>query len=415
MTVWQKPNQRMATLIYANANSLFDYSNGAARSLRLLLEAMASSGTRVFAITSCVSDSQGGCRYSQSVWSEKHQRTPGKHPLIQRFIQSGVHHTLIFSKDHRRQQLTSQAQELIYREAELILSRCSQKPDPCGFLSWGNLLLEEALYQRARGLGISTFFYLANPSYRGKPSAPLKLADLIFTDSKATQRFYQGHTESPIQVLPKIIAQPSSTISADKRWAKKTVSLINPCLKKGLKQFIALAHNCQQSGDPFHFLLIDAAGKLDRDLHKLQLTREQLPANIQIRPGTPDTDLLLADSSILMLLSIWHESGSRLIHEAHQRSIPVLAFATGGTPELMQHTPADLFPAPDNNSQWDPSALTKRLRELLGDRSLYGRHAKQLQHHTHQLETANRAGAINALQQALQAPKTRRSKLGRQI
>ena len=309
-----------------------------------------------------------------------------------------VHHTLIFSKDHRRQQLTSQAQELIYREAELILSRCSQNPIRAAF-SWGNLPKK---HQRTR-TGDFNIFLSCQPFLPRETQCAPKLADLIFTDSKATQRFYQGHTESPIQVLPKIIAQPSSTISADKRWAKKTVSLINPCLKKGLKQFIALAHNCQQSGDPFHFLLIDAAGKLDRDLHKLQLTREQLPANIQIRPGTPDTDLLLADSSILMLLSIWHESGSRLIHEAHQRSITVLAFATGGTPELMQHTPADLFPAPDNNSQWDPSALTKRLRELLGDRSLYGRHAKQLQHHTHQLETANRAGAIDALQQALRA------------
>ena len=48
----------MATLIYANANSLFDYSNGAARSIKLLLEAVASSGTHVRAITSCASDSQ---------------------------------------------------------------------------------------------------------------------------------------------------------------------------------------------------------------------------------------------------------------------------------------------------------------------------------------------------------------------
>ena len=42
----------MSSLIYANANSLFDYSNGASRSLLLLLETWAAAGIKVYAITS---------------------------------------------------------------------------------------------------------------------------------------------------------------------------------------------------------------------------------------------------------------------------------------------------------------------------------------------------------------------------
>ena len=97
----------MATLIYANANSLFDYSNGAARSIRLLLEAVASSGVRVFAITSCVSRSQEDFLYSQTIWTKEHKHSPGKHPLIQRFTSGRVHHTLVINNDFKRHSLPS--------------------------------------------------------------------------------------------------------------------------------------------------------------------------------------------------------------------------------------------------------------------------------------------------------------------
>lgn len=391
----------MQSLVYANANSLFDYSNGAARSIRLLLEAVASSGIKVFAITSCVSDSRDGFLHSRSIWSEEHNHTSGNHPLIQRFNRQGVRHTLILCEDHQRQSMTSQVEELIYRETELILDSLKRSSDSLGFLSWGNLLLEEALYRRARGLAIPTFFYLANPSYLHKQSFPLKMATTVFTDSKATQNLYREQVTAPIKFLPKIIAPSNNNCTAEDRHSKQTITLINPSINKGLKQAIEVARTCQQQDDAHQFVLIDAAGKLDRDLKMIRLNRDDLPCNVLIRPGTSNIDSLLADTSILLLLSIWHESGSRLIHEGHQRGIPVLAFATGGTPEYLEHAPDDLFQPPLQNSNWDCSKLVARINTLLYNVDIYRRHFEHLINHANQLEKSNRVSAIKIVQQAI--------------
>ena len=391
----------MATLIYANANSLFDYSNGAARSIKLLLEAVASSGTHVRAITSCASDSQAAFIHSKRLWTAERQRAPGQHPLIQRFNKNGVHYSLTICDDHRRQSVTSLVQELIYREAELTLEAVAQAGKRGGFLSWGNLLLEEALYRRSRGLGLPTFFYLANPSYLGKPWPTRHLVDMFWTDSAATQSLYRKQLTSPINILPKIIAPCTKHISPTERHRQRTITLINPCIKKGLEYLIKLASACEQHGYEHQFLLVDGAGKLDRDLCQLKLKRNHLPSNIQIRDGNPDTDELLIDTSILLLLSTWHESGSRLIHEGHQRGIPVLAFATGGTPELMAHTPVDLFEPPEQSGNWDPSPILQRINTLLSNSDQYALHSRDLIKKVQEIEASNQSKAIQSVLSSL--------------
>ena len=127
------------------------------------------------------------------------------------------------------------------------------------------------------------------------------------------------------------------------------------------------------------------------DLCQLKLKRNHLPSNIQIRDGNPDTDELLIDTSILLLLSTWHESGSRLIHEGHQRGIPVLAFATGGTPELMAHTPVDLFEPPEQSGNWDPSPILQRINTLLSDSDQYALHSRALIKTIQGIEASNQS------------------------
>ena len=55
---------------------------------------------------------------------------------------------------------------------------------------------------------------------------------------------------------------------------------------------------------------------------------------------------LFANIRVLLLLSIWHESGSRLILESYERGIPVIAFDTGGNSEIMKNYPEDIFEKP---------------------------------------------------------------------
>ena len=94
----------MSSLIYANANSLFDYSNGASRSLLLLLETWAAAGIKVYAITSCVSDSEKGYEFSVNFWRSIQSSNETISPYI-KSLKNGVEHTLILNPSHMRQKL----------------------------------------------------------------------------------------------------------------------------------------------------------------------------------------------------------------------------------------------------------------------------------------------------------------------
>ena len=159
----------MTTLIYANAYSLFDYSNGASKSILLLLENWASAGLNIYAITSCVSYSMEGYLHTKEFGEEKANESQSIDQKINRFKHKGVHHSLIQNEFYKRESLNSASQELIYREAESFFTKAQRHDkNTAGFLSWGNLLLEESLFRRANELDIRTIFYLSNPSYAGK-------------------------------------------------------------------------------------------------------------------------------------------------------------------------------------------------------------------------------------------------------
>ena len=50
---------------------------------------------------------------------------------------------------------------------------------------------------------------------------------------------------------------------------------------------------------------------------------------------------------IVFLLSIWHESGSRVIQESYSNGIPVICFNTGGNIEFIKQNKSDIFESPE--------------------------------------------------------------------
>ena len=127
----------------------------------------------------------------------------------------------------------------------------------------------------------------------------------------------------------------------------------------------------------------------------------ELPNNIIIKQGLSNLDNLYAEATLILLPSIWHESGSRLILEGHQRGIPVVAFATGGTPELMTHSVEYLFKQPESRSRWDSSDFINRINVLMTDYSLYHEHSNMLRDHSSKIEQRNCKEALTQLNQAL--------------
>ena len=90
----------MTALVYANAYSLFDYSNGASRSLLLLLEKWAASGIKVYAITSCSCYTEESFNYIQAFCKDIKNERNSVHPSMKKFILNGVNHTIILNSSH---------------------------------------------------------------------------------------------------------------------------------------------------------------------------------------------------------------------------------------------------------------------------------------------------------------------------
>ena len=367
----------MATYIYANATSLFDYSNGASRSLKLLFERLAESGNKVYVVSGFISNCKTSFDYTQKTSKRIEEVKNIKCKMINHFTLKGVNYSLIKTRQWSRLFLASDEQECIYYESIRIIDEYNIDI----ILGWGNLLLEESIFKYAKRKNLKLCFYLVNPYYKNKKSYLLENADLYITDSEATRNLYSEVNPSKFFVLPKLIESPSlEEVSLSHNKLSNTCLFINPSIKKGLEPFLAIANYFEKERYNIKFLIIDSKSILRQELSKLSINMNMLPANISFRPPSVRQENIFKNVSILLLLSLWHESGSRLIYESYSRGIPVLAFDTGGTKEFIGDHKDDIFEPPLTTydsmktmkiKQWDILLITGRIKSLLKDIKSY--------------------------------------------
>ena len=132
-----------------------------------------------------------------------------------------------------------------------------------------------------------------------------------------------------------------------------------------------------------------------------------LPKNILIDNGDPCVDSMLSKTSILLLLSLWHESGSRLIHECHLRGIPVIGFRVGGNAQLLREFgEQDLFDLPsiDNSyccyggwKAWEKGTMCSRIESLINNKRNYIEYSKKVSEKSHSFLVSNNEYAANKI------------------
>ena len=373
-------------VIYANAVSLWDHTNGASKSIKLLLESLAQAGCHVTAIMGCTSDCEEGFKTSQRIWLDQSSGREERHKT-KSIKCNGVNYSLIATEHWSRKYLAADEQEQIYRLSQKAIKEGSKHYTKKIFIGWGNLLLEEAIFKEAKKSDYTLLFYLANPSYFGKNTETLRLTDKIITDSFATKELYLGEPGLPnIHVIPKCVEPPEFITEASLNWEAQTILFVNPKLKKGLEALISIAIILEERKPNVKIKIIDAGNQMPGQLKMLGAAIDDLPKNILIESGQANADEVFKDVTVLLLLSLWHESGSRLIHESHLRGVPALAFRTGGSAELIGKIDQDLFDKPstkDINGQpkiqnWNPEKLINRIIELTSDFNLYAKHSGAL-------------------------------------
>jgi len=394
-------------VVYANASSLLDQTNGASKSIKLLLESLAKKGCDVYAIMGCTSDSKNGFKTNQEIWLSQTKDTAKEHKT-KRFTINGVNYFLVATEHWSRRYLAADEQETIYRLSTKVISKASNQYSRKILIGWGNLLLEEAIFESARKNRFEIIFYLANPTYKGKNVETLKISNKIITDSVVTKALYSEDDLPEIHVLPKCVEKPEKVRHASELWDSKTIIFVNPKLQKGLEALLIIAEELYKTSPSLTVRIVDSTDSIESELKLINKTIDQLPKNISVTGSYPNTDKLLENGSIVLLLSLWHESGSRLIHESHLRGIPVIAFNTGGTSELVESKNLDIFEKPTTVrirgylkiQTWDSKPMVKRVLELMSNIQNYEEHSAFLLHKSQKLLTNNDQAAKAILNSA---------------
>jgi len=102
------------------------------------------------------------------------------------------------------------------------------------------------------------------------------------------------------------------------------VTMINPCVEKGVDIFLALAARHPDVA----FAAVPTWGADDATLRSLAAV-----ANVTIRPPADEIDEILDDTRLLLVPSLWPEAFGYVVVEAMLRGIPVIASDRGGLPE----------------------------------------------------------------------------------
>jgi glycosyltransferase involved in cell wall biosynthesis len=308
------------SILYCVPASLLDISSGAALSQRTLLISLVSRRFRAVALQATVFDSpQGGEHVLKA--GEVH-----KDKAILRTLTSGVEHIIIRTKAARRSEMTCAEQEFyLNRFREEIRSR---RPDM--IFVWGGMLLEMTMMREAREAGIPVIFYLVNPGYKNKET--FKYVSTVVTDTVSTAKLYKERLGLDCKVLGKFI--DTGLIKPKVPRRPDFITFINPSFEKGVSVFMPLAKLAAKECPEIKFLVVQARGRWGNALHVLKFKPEDFP-NVKVIGHQTDMRPVYASTRALLLPSLWHESGARVIAEAQINGIPILASRTGGSAELV--------------------------------------------------------------------------------
>ena len=366
----------MLNILYANPYSLFDYTSGSSNSIRLILKNFTHLNCNVNAIFSSVSCSKAGYSRTKEIINQSN-----KNLIVNNFKFDNIQCTALNTRHWDRRELTFDEEKIFYEETISLISKNKINL----LISWGNLKLEESLFKEAKRLGIKLCFYLVNPNYLGEQFYLKDNADYIITDSYSTKKIYQNFIKNKIIVLPKCLEENSSQTFTKKK--SKSCLIVNPSINKGLEPLLSLAERIQQSIPEIKIWCIDGREQIYNDLQYLGYGKSDIPQNINIFPACNDLNSIYKHVKIVFLLSIWHESGSRVIQESYSNGIPVICFNTGGNKEFIGENINDIFKLPnlykDKNNRlrmkkWDNQKMFERISFFFKNEKFYDEYSQRI-------------------------------------
>lgn len=314
----QKVDNR-PSILFCCPGSILDITSGAALSLRTILTSLARRNYRSIALQASIFDSpQGGAHVMES-------GKPQQDKPIWRAYVDNVEHLIIKTGAPKRHLMIVQEEETFIQMFRNELK--FRRPDMI-FL-WGSLILERTIMREARDAGIPVVFYLVNPGY--KDITVFQDVSVIITDTKATAQLYKERFNFDLKVVGKFIG-PELRSAVERK--PEFFTFINPSFEKGVSVFMPLAKLIAKEHPEIKFLVVQSRGRWENALQVLKFAPTDFP-NVTIINHQHDMRPVYASTRVLLLPSLWHESGARVIAEAQINGIPIIASNTGGSAELI--------------------------------------------------------------------------------
>lgn len=258
-------------------------------------------------------------------------------------------------------------------QPDVILSSCS---DSGGTFLRAALETNAAVVHLARctamlGVGPGSF------SQDWEMDALLRRTHKNIANSRYLQSYLHTWAGVPSEVLD-LPTYGNPPFGADRYDTAHYITMVNPCVVKGLPIFLEIARRCPD----LPFAAVATWGITADDRAALQ--REP---NITILPPSDDVYELLRQTRVLLVPSLWQEAFGRIVVEALLVGVPVLTSDVGGLPEAklgVAPHPIPVRPIERYGSQFDERGVPKvdvpvqeiepwiaALRPLLSDRGAY--------------------------------------------
>jgi glycosyltransferase involved in cell wall biosynthesis len=108
--------------------------------------------------------------------------------------------------------------------------------------------------------------------------------------------------------------------------------------EKGQHEFVAAAALIRRAIPDCHFVVYGAAlfGEAGAQRYEAELRKAAAPLGVEFAGWVKDVYAVMRSVDLLLVPSAGHEATTRVILEAHAAGVPVIAFRSGGIPEVIE-------------------------------------------------------------------------------
>jgi glycosyltransferase involved in cell wall biosynthesis len=387
--------------MFSALNCVLDTSNGAAISIRTLLRHLGLAGVECISLTTNVFDRPlpGSAADNLNSVGAERVAEPGYPQTLWLAVDGpGVRHYIVEGGGLVHATLSRDAEQTLYDRALNILD--AFRPDI--LVVYGNRRYEQSMLRQARIRGIRTVFYLVHPGY--KTAENFRHVDMVVTDTEATRNLYAERLGMDATVIGKFIDPPVGGIALR---APEYVTFVNPVAEKGVTIFLRIVELAAQVLPSARFLVVESRGTLAAAEKRTGLYVSPLRTVKRVGLQRSMADVFAA-TRVLLVPSMWHDSGPRVVVEAISLGIPTVVSSRGGIPELVGEAGIVIdAPPPLVKDHWlvppvsDAIPWVEALRELLTDEATYARCRAAALERWQELDPAPRMPQLVALLQRL--------------